>query len=75
MDKEISGISFGGVIYHLVRSDEEYKVEAGDSFTKEMVNQLKTVNGTVGEMHRRHLHEKLDEWIDNALTKAGENNE
>jgi hypothetical protein len=75
MDKEISGISFGGVIYSLVRSDEEYKVKAGETFTKEMVNPLKTINGTIGDMHRKHLHEKLDEWIDNALTKAGENNE
>ena len=72
MDKEISGISFGGVIYSLVRSDEEYKLKAGETFTKEMVNQLKTMDGTIGDMHRKHLHEKLDEWIDNALKEKHE---
>jgi hypothetical protein len=72
MDKEISGISFGGVIYSLVRSDEEYKLKAGETFTKEMVNQLKTLDGTIGDMHRKHLHEKLDEWIDNALKEKHE---
>ena len=70
MDKEVHGISYDGVIYHSLRTDSEYKVTSEEAFSKEMVNPLKTIDGTVGSMHRKHLHDLLDEWIDNAIKKG-----
>jgi len=67
VDKSICGICVDGLVYEVLRVDDEYKITAGEAFTKEMANQLRTVDGTVGEMHRKHLHELLDEWIDNGL--------
>ena len=71
MDKEISGISQNGIVYSTVRSDSEYKITAGEAFSKELINPLKltdkTLGETIGDMHRKHLHTLLDEWIDNGL--------
>ncbi len=72
MDKEITGISFGGVVYQMTRSDSTYEVEAKEAFAKEMVNPLKAIDNTIGGMRRKELHDALDEWID-TLIKRGEN--
>lgn len=67
MDKNICGICADGLVYEVIRVDDEYKITVGEAFAKEMVNPLRTVDSTVGGMHRKHLHELLDEWIDNGL--------
>ena len=73
MDKEIVGLN--GVwgaervkeAYRVRRSDEEFIVTVGEDFVYALTNPLKTVDGTVGSHNRAHIHEKLDEWIDNAI--------
>jgi hypothetical protein len=47
--------------------DDEYKVKTGKAFAIDLTNPLKTIDSTVGGMHRKQLHDLLDEWIDNAL--------
>jgi len=38
---------------------------AGEALASSLTNPLKvTYTATVGDMNRRHLHEKLDAWLD-----------
>lgn len=67
MDKDVCAISFNGLIYSVTRSPYDCVVSVGDQFAKEMVNPLKTEHGSTGDMHRKHLHDLLDEWIDNGI--------
>jgi hypothetical protein len=76
MEKNICGFNgFNGEIsYAMTRSDVEFHIKSGEGFVPALTNQLKTVDGlTVGGMNRKHLHECLDEWIDNAI-RAKESN-
>jgi len=67
MDKEICGISSKGFHYVATRDVDVFRVEAKEDFVSGLTNPLKTVDSTVGGMHRAQLHELLDEWIDNAI--------
>jgi PleD family two-component response regulator len=73
MDKEICGINgiAGELSYIATRSDSQFRVEAKEGFVSALTNPLKTVDGTVGSHNRAHLHELLDEWIDNAIRERG----
>ncbi len=71
MDEYTTGVvikpSYTGVIYSATRRPDVFKIEVGDLFVQGVTDPLKTIDSTVGGMHRKHLHELLDEWIDNAL--------
>jgi hypothetical protein len=67
VDKDICAIAQDGVVWAMTRSDVEYRVEAKEAFAKGMTNPLRTIDTTVGGMHRKELHDALDEWIDNAI--------
>jgi len=67
VDKNICGICRDGLVYEVTRVDDEYKVKTGKAFAIDLTNPLKTIDSTVGGMHRKQLHDLLDEWIDNAL--------
>lgn len=73
MDKEICGLNgFAGEISYVVtRSDNQFQVEAKEGFVPALTNPLQTMDGTVGSHNRAHIHEKLDEWIDNAIKGQG----
>ena len=75
MDEHIQGISYKGAIYSSTRTDKEFNVAVRDCFAEGLTNPLKTVDGTIGTMHRAHLHELLDEWIDNALKEKNDSQE
>jgi hypothetical protein len=51
--------------------DNKYiKFDAGEVFSRSLTDPLKvTYTATVGDMNRRHLHERLDQWIDANLEK------
>jgi hypothetical protein len=70
MDKELCGISSNGLIYSIIRDDVVFTIKAGEDFVGGITNPLRTVGedvSTVGGMNRKHIHDKLDEWINNAL--------
>lgn len=67
MDKELCCISSAGLVYSVIRDDILFSVSKGEDFVGGLTNPLKTVDDTVGGMNRKHMHQMLDEWIDNAM--------
>ena len=66
MDDELTATAAGS-IYFVSRSNTTYKVVADELFVQQMTNQVETIDGTLGELHRRHLHQLLDEWINHVI--------
>jgi hypothetical protein len=46
------------------------RFDAGEAFKESLTNPLKvTHTATIGDMNRRRLHDKLDQWIDANLAR------
>ena len=64
-----SGIRFTGVEYKLASCANRFELSKEDAWEEAMADQTKViVNGKViplSEAKRRHLHERLDMWMDN----------
>ena len=67
----VTGPKGNAVQIETAKDNKFIKFDAGEAMASSLTNPLKvTYTATVGDMNRRHLHEKLDQWIDANLKEA-----